>query len=179
MRQACGELRLRRRFVCDCGDELAGWGRKCLQVALLNLARGRALRSRLRERLLEQCCDHAGAGLLGSEAEFSNLMAAEAALAEEDVAVLVVGCQCLGAAFQGMVDGCWEFGADGGKRIGILLWCWYEKHVYVLGGADCSGIAARQDGFFDPAAPWCLSEVAGKGGRGRGRPSMRHGFDPS
>ena len=169
MKQARGELRSRRRFVCDCGSELAGWSRKCLQNAVLGANCTHDLRSRLRKRLACDCSNQAGAGLFGDKVELLNLLATGAALAEEGVSVLVVGCPSMGMAFEGVVDGCWEFGAVGGKRIGLLLWSWFEEHVYVLRGAECSGLAARPNGFLDGCAPWCLSVVAGKGGRVRGR----------
>jgi hypothetical protein len=145
VKQARGELRSRRRFVCDCGSELAGWNRKCLQNAVLGSSCRHALRNRLRKRLVGDCSNHAGACLLGDKVELMNLLATGAALAEEGVSVLVVGCPSVGMAFEGVVDGCWEFGAVGCRRIGLLLWSWFEKHVYVLRGAECSGFVARQN----------------------------------
>jgi len=158
--QLRGELRLREGCIRDGGSELGRWRGKCLQRALLRAVGDRALRARLRTRLLQGCCDHAGAGLRGEEAELLNFLLVFHALVAEKVSVVVAGCWSSLAASQGFLDGCWEFGHVGGARVGVLLWCWGEQHVYAMRGVDARALAARP--LADLRAPWFKSVVSGK-----------------
>jgi hypothetical protein len=79
-------------------------------------------------------------------------------------------------AKEGLLNGCWEFGQRGGNRLGVLLWCWGEGHVYVLRGADASAFGLSHSGLPHGVAPWFFSVVAGRGGEGRSGRGRRADF---
>ena len=76
--------------------------------------------------------DDEGARLGGSSAESRNLVLVATALAAEGVSVVVAGCLSVAAAMEGNFRGCWEFGGCAAERLGLLLWCCSEGHVYVV-----------------------------------------------
>ncbi len=164
------EVRRSASSAVDFGQRLGAWRGKCLQNAVLGLARG-SLWCRLRCRFSRGCCDHEGAGLCGNRAERRNLISVWKALEAEASSVLVVGCESLAAAQAGCIDSCCQFGSQGGVRLGILLWCCKERHVYGLGvGAALPGLSQFRSSLFDKSAPWLRSVSKGRPGRGRGRP---------
>ncbi len=77
-----GEVRQCAWSLFDFGDRLGRWRGKCLQNALLGLARG-PLWLRLQRRFVGDACDHEGASLCGRRAERRNLVLVWKALRAE------------------------------------------------------------------------------------------------
>ena len=151
-------LRLRDVELLDFGSRMGTRGGKCLQNAVLGLCRG-SLWEDLRCEL-RACCDNKFGAGCSRKQDWRNLVSVRSALSVRRLSVVVVSSSSKVAACEGAVDVAWELGCLGGQRLGVLLWCEEEGHVFVMSEAPSLELIVKD--FRDAGAPWFRSVVCGK-----------------
>ena len=101
--------------------------------------------------------------------DWRNLVSVRNALSVRKLSVAVVSSRSRAVACEGGVDAAWELGSLGGRRLGVLLWCEEEGHIYVVSEAPSLGLVVKE--FRDAGAPWFRSVVCGKKGNSK-RPHL-------
>ena len=142
----------RRKDICvkDFGSMLSTYSRKCLQVAVVNIAPTTSLRKRWRSELLRSCANvHPSGGVKNQEAQ-SNLARTEQLLCSHGYNIRIVQMRSLVAWENGAVGIQMRFGAVRGRSLGWLLWCTETSHVFVLSGVPVRPECSIQDVFEAP-----------------------------